>query len=980
LGVGHSRSGADVWSPGRPVQPGTHAAGGSVSVSRRQFFQLGLLGYATMALGKETSAARKPAGVTDPKPAGDWPMVRGGLLRSNRANIRGKIKGTPKVAWRHEIGRVPGATITADFNEDGHPETYSVENERIVHRGSDGKVVWKSARISRGFSLVGFEDLDGDGRREPLMVGTGLNNAAPLYFIFDPGTGRIRWQCELAPTNGGDTRFGKIDPERKGVQLLRALFPNPGGGELHLFCWDQGIEDGYQLWSWTRHDDFIYFPQLAVGDANGDGRNELLLLSQMCVRMFEAGSGNEISRVAWGKRTRSYGGQFGLWPMKPGGVPGILVVSAYNKVSVIDCEENRLVLRWDHAFEPGVADQDLKGQLQFVQDGVCDLDGDGWAEVVCNQYAGYGDERWRTVVLGARDGKVLAEVVGKVMVGAADVDGDGKAEVFLQDRVHAHDPISGPVSVARWEAGKGLVTIWSAPIEGSLAREPNDPGLSLSRHPTPADRVKLAAGSRQGAKAFFIRSPDGRTQPHEATAGGFHPAAITPPPDLTLPLAGLTATQSQPMGSPLVVDWDGDGIPETVQRTAAGHWAVLKPAKRGQAEPKVVGKIEGLIDPPMFADVDGDGRVEMIAVRMGDSEGPEAKQQPCLEVSRADGTRVWRRAWPADYPYKFTLYKPGFAIMSFSVGRFTGNNPLDVVVSFTGEKAGGHTAVLDGRTGKTVWDLAELYPGMYGSCWDFHPPVVFDYDGDGLDDLVTVCQTVHYTVLRGKDGRQLIGKPRDASSQNFGGEQPLFSKGWCVGAMLGGADIDGDGRPELGVFSSQACVGVTRANGEQLWFLDLPVVRQVPSPGCWADVDGDGRPEAVFIFKDGFVRVYDGMTGAMRWEESLGAWGPITAADVDGDGTDEILFSAETGFLYCLSNQTAPITGSHVRWALEFDGVPGQAIFADVRGTGAGEILVPAADGYLYCLTGAGPQRGRWEGYLAAIWAFHSWSRMANSL
>ena len=79
----------------------------------------------------------------------------------------------------------------------------------------------------------------------------------------------------------------------------------------------------------------------------------------------------------------------------------------------------------------------------------------------------------------------------------------------------------------------------------------------------------------------------------------------------------------------------------------------------------------------------------MIAVRLGPSEGPEAKQQPCLEVSRADGTRVWRRAWPADYPYKFTPYKPGFAIMSFSVGRFTGNNPLDVVVSFTGEKAGG---------------------------------------------------------------------------------------------------------------------------------------------------------------------------------------------------------------------------------------------------------------------------------------------------
>ena len=40
-------------------------------------------------------------------------------------------------------------------------------------------------------------------------------------------------------------------------------------------------------------------------------------------------------------------------------------------------------------------------------------------------------------------------------------------------------------------------------------------------------------------------------------------------------------------------------------------------------------------------------------------------------------------------------------------------------------------------------------------------------------------------------------------------------------------------------------VGVARVDGHQLWFLNLPVVNQVPSPGCWADIDGNGKDDAV---------------------------------------------------------------------------------------------------------------------------------------
>lgn len=927
-------------------------------VSRRRVLQLGLAGGAGALLpgsAAETApeAPRSRSGRLRPT-RGDWPMPRRGLLRDNRAVVRGKIRGRPEVAWRCSLGPAAGAAFTADLDEDGQPETYSAENWRIVRRDGTGRVIWRSPRICREFTLLGFEDLDGDGRREPLMAGSGLNPASPLYFIFDPHDGGIRWQAELSPSNGGDFRFGKLDPARKGLQLLRALFPNPGGGELHLFSWEQGIENGSAAWSWTRRDDFIYFPQLAVGDVDGDGQPEILMLSQMCVWQFDLKTGSEISRVAWGKRTRSYGGHFGVWPLGPGGTPGVLVVSAYNRVTVLDPEPGarRLKVRWDRAFEPDAADQDLKGQLQFLPDGACDVDGDGWAEIVCSEYAGYADRKWRTVVLGARDGATLAEIPGKVTAGAADLDGDGRAEVFLQDRVEEHDPAGGRVSVARWKAGGGLEVVWTAPEDGSLVREPNDPALRLSTHPNEGDRVKLAPGSRSGLRAFFLRRPDGTVQGYEADGAGFRPVEVRPPPDPTLPLSGLVARPPAPPPPPLAADWDGDGVNEVVQQTSGGDWLVLKGAGKGQPEPRRIAALSGIRGSPLFADLDGDGRLELIAVRLGEAAGGE-RRQPCLEVTRPDGTLLWRRSWPADHAYRHTLGEGGFAIMFVAVGRFTGKNPLDVAVSYTGEQAGGHTAVLDGATGATVWDLRELYPGIYGNCWDAHPPVVFDYDGDGLDDLATVCQTVHYTILRGRDGRQLLEKPRDASSQGFGGETALFPRAWAVGPRLGGADVDGDGRPELAVFSSQACVGVLRAGGEPLWFLDLPVVKQVPTPGCWADVDGDGKPEAAFLFKDGWVRVYDGRTGKLRWEENVGALGSLLAADIDGDGIDELLVSSEQGLLTCLG-RTAGAT-SRIRWSLELDGTPGAAIFADIDGDGAGEILVPASDGFLYCLA---PPRG----------------------
>src|SRR5262249_55753153 len=157
------------------------------------------------------------------------------------------------------------------------------------------------------------------------------------------------------------------------------------------------------------------------------------------------------------------------------------------------------------------------------------------------------------------------------------------------------------------------------------------------------DRIKLADGSRKGTKAFFIQTAGGEKQAFEVSADGFRPVSIPVPADPVPPLSGGAATQSPPPETPLAVDFDGDGVNETVQRAAEGTFVVLKSPRGRNREPAVVARIEGAIDAPVFADLDGDGRVEVIAVRMGDAAGPEVQKQPCLEVSKPDGRLLWRR-------------------------------------------------------------------------------------------------------------------------------------------------------------------------------------------------------------------------------------------------------------------------------------------------------------------------------------------------
>lgn len=105
------------------------------------------------------------------------------------------------------------------------------------------------------------------------------------------------------------------------------------------------------------------------------------------------------------------------------------------------------------------------------------------------------------------------------------------------------------------------------------------------------------------------------------------------------------------------------------------------------------------------------------------------------------------------------------------------------------------------------------------------------------------------------------------------------------------ADMDGDGVAEIGL-AEQSTFDVFEMDGTLRW--------QAPIDGLYNastafDFDGDGAFEPVLADARS-LRIYDGATGAVRWEDSTSDsvtyWGNAVVADADADGSAELLLSS----------------------------------------------------------------------------------------
>lgn len=350
--------------------------------------------------------------------------------------------------------------------------------------------------------------------------------------------------------------------------------------------------------------------------------------------------------------------------------------------------------------------------------------------------------------------------------------------------------------------------------------------------------------------------------------------------------------------TPSVADLDGDGAMEIVARLNAGGlvafkfngtkydqmWATSNAAEAGKnvwdgvsihdldddGKPEIVARggqvfngqtgavIAGdnpaifLTSDPAVGDLDGDGKVELVANKVFRWAGNAwAEAYPGFGITAAANSPAFFAF--ADFGTRsagaFDATKLDGRAEVVGVGPIGGNEATGVVKIYTleGEKVLDYSfpahALGDCKSGQAT--------GERGG-----PPTIGDFDGDGLPELASAGAFAYRVFDLGCDG-----SCKDAANKILW-ESPTQD---CSSAMTGSTIFD---------------------------------------------FEGDGKAEAVYS-DECFTRVYDGKTGAVKFStprNSATWWEQPVVADPDNSDRSKIIFSGAPlfyGFSYCGNPQAA---------------------------------------------------------------------------
>lgn len=296
---------------------------------------------------------------------------------------------------------------------------------------------------------------------------------------------------------------------------------------------------------------------------------------------------------------------------------------------------------------------------------------------------------------------------------------------------------------------------------------------------------------------------------------------------------------------------------------------------------------------PAVADVDGDGRLEVVVATTEDA---------LVAHDGRTGDEEWRVPLPT-YGYG----RPTVANVTSAPG------PEVVATDIDG------SVVVAGGNGTVAWRFA-----TNAIAWE--APLVDDVDADGRPETV-------------------VGTNRGPLVLTAGGEVAWRRNGSAVYTALAGVDDD----PALELFTSGT--GTVRAydgaTGEREWSRRLPGVRIRRV----ADADGDGAAEVYAGRAGGEVLALDARSGTIEWSTTVTSDDdvvvpPPTLGDVDGDGRSEVIAATSAGTVTVL----APSTGAELAAYERSVPIWTFATPADIDDDGRAEVLVRYGDGRVVAL------------------------------
>jgi hypothetical protein len=605
--------------------------------------------------------------------------------------------------------------------------------------------------------------------------------AAPMLDLDGSGT--------LRPTSETfHERWAKILPNVKGLQRVAwdHVWTDQKVCRLQLFAYDQGFNQPRLVWQTDPPEATIFQPLNIVYDIDGDGVQEVCVAAHYRVMIFEGTTGRKETELRY-HQSRPYG-WFGLADVEGDGRMELITIGDFQShIDLLDYdpkkpEPERLAVRWRRDIE-----QNIEERRKWPQVGpqpVMDVTGDGRAEIVLNLFNDTGDGQWHAVVLNAVNGETLCDLPRRFVQGTADVDADGKAELFLIGTDGGLVPAFGAIELvslhpetprvqwarrhAAWACADwpGLGPTWSTTAsqgmrhvllaEGAPGERPAflvAERKAKAEAPFPTTLSAMGVGVKGSVEKVWqvsgllgdLQFAALATLDNSGSLGASLRLAL--PQDTALSLRCRNSEAriigSRPLGvtvsTPIAARLRPNGPMTVVVEGAARQIYAFSAPKPGINAPQLIWRRpgRGMGDGsrwlgPLATDLDGDGGNEIVAATQ-DSSG-----RAVLVAYRHKGSRLWQARF-GQTPGAAPIWNVG-ALTFWWPGCFRARGQTDLFVNTRrGLMHSDIGQLLNGRTGATVWrEEKATLPGQFSWGYAGIPPAVADLDGDGLEELISL--------------------------------------------------------------------------------------------------------------------------------------------------------------------------------------------------------------------------------------------------